>query len=47
MKMYSRIFDDMRNLNAYVNETGIPKENIVNILTSPDGSYLLVYYAEE
>lgn len=47
MKMYTRAFNQMKELNAFVNENKIPKENIVSVLQSNDGTYLLVYYAEQ
>jgi len=42
--MYTRVFNDMRELNNYVNEKKIKKEDIVNIFQDNEGSYLLVYY---
>lgn len=44
--MYTRAFNDMRELNTYVNDNNIKKENIVNIFQSTDGLYLLIYYAD-
>lgn len=47
MKMYTRAFNQMKELNTFVNENKIQKENIVSVLQSNDGTYLLVYYAEQ
>ncbi len=46
MKMYTEAFNDMRELNKFVNENAIPKDMIINIFQSNDSTYLLVYYAE-
>lgn len=46
MKMYTRAFNLMKDVNAFVNENKISKENIVNVFQSNDGTYLLIYYAE-
>ncbi len=46
MRMYTRAFNKMSELNAFANEHGIGKDSIVNIFPSGDGSFLLVYYAE-
>lgn len=47
MRMYTRAFNDMREANSFVNEHGIAKDQIVSIFPAGDGTYLLVYYAEE
>lgn len=47
MKMYTRAFNKMKEANDFVNAQGIDKQNIVNIFQSNDGTYLLIYYAEE
>lgn len=44
--MYTQVFNQMKDLNAFVNKNGIQKERIVSIFTPGDGTYLLVYYAE-
>lgn len=46
MKMYTRAFNRMMELNEYVNENGIEKKDIVDIFQSIDGTYLLIYYGE-
>lgn len=46
MKMYTQAFNDMRELNDFVNANDISKDRIVNVFQSKDGTYLLVYYAE-
>lgn len=47
MKMYTRAFNQMKEVNTFVNDEGITKDNIINIFQSNDGTFLLVYYAEE
>lgn len=47
MKMFTQAANDMREINTFVNENGIEKDHIVNIFQSTDGTYLLVYYAED
>lgn len=46
MRMYTRAFNKMSELNKFVNENGIRKDNIVSIFQSVDETYLLVYYGE-
>lgn len=46
MKMYTRAFNRMMELDAFVNENGIQQSEIVSIFQSNDGTYLLVYYGE-
>ena len=45
--MFTFAANDMRVINQFVNEHGIRKEDIVNIFPSPDGTFLLSYFAEE
>jgi hypothetical protein len=47
MKMFTFAANDMRTINQFVNDHGIEQSHIVNIFPSPDGAYLLVYFAEE
>ena len=47
MRVYTRIFNKMREVEEFLNSAGIQKENIVNIFQSQDGSFVLVYYGEE
>ena len=47
MKMFTCIKNSMRDINDFVNAHAIPKERIVNIFQSNDGTYTLIYYAEE
>lgn len=46
MRMYTRAFNKMSELNKFVNEIGIAQERIVSIFQSADETYLLVYYGE-
>ena len=45
--MITMSFNQMRDLNDYVNKNAIPKRNIVNIFQSTDGTFLLIYYDED
>lgn len=45
--MLTHAANDMREINNFVNQEGILQENIVNIFQSKDGTYMLVYFAEE
>lgn len=45
MKMYTRAFNKMSELNAFVNEQKIAKDSIVSIF-SDGGLYFVSYYAE-
>ena len=46
MRMYTRAFNKMVELEGFVNENDIAKDQIVSITQSSDGNYFLVYYAE-
>lgn len=46
MRMYTRGFNSMKDLNDYANAAGIAKDRIVSVFQSEDGTYLLVYYGE-
>lgn len=46
MKMYTIAANDMRGIQDKVNELGLTKDQIVNILQSADGTFLLIYYGE-
>lgn len=46
MKMYTIAANDMREINNKVNDMGLTKDQIVNIIQAVDGTYLLIYYAE-
>ena len=45
--MFTQAANDMREINRFVNENGIPKENIINIFQANDGTYILTYFAED
>lgn len=47
MKMFTIVKNDLREINNFVNAHAIPQEHIVNIFQSNDGTFTLVYYAEE
>lgn len=46
MRLYTEAFNDMRELNKFVNREGITQEQIINIFQSKDGMFYLNYYAE-
>ena len=46
MRMQTFAANQMRDIENFVNESGIKKENIVGIFQSKDGDFELVYYAE-
>lgn len=47
MKMVTRSFNQIREVNDYVNAHKIPKEHLVNIFSSVDGTFQLIYYEED
>ncbi len=47
MKMYTEAANSLRDINEFVNRNHIPKEHIVNIFESHDGTFMLVYFAED
>ena len=47
MLMYTRAFNKIRDLNAFVNESGITKDQIVATFQDKDGEFILVYYEED
>ena len=44
MRMYTVGFNKMSEVNDFVNSHGITKEQIVSIIESASGTWLLVYY---
>lgn len=42
--MLTRAFNHMRELEAFVNENKIKKEDIVNVFQNQDGLYELICY---
>ena len=46
MKMYTQAFNEMRELNTFVNKNDIDQDRIVQIFQSTDGLFYLVYYSE-
>lgn len=47
MKLKTKAFNKIRELNDFTNEQGIEKEDIINIFQSNDGLFILSYYEEE
>ena len=47
MKLCTMGFNKMRELEDYVNEHRIPKEDIINIIVTKDNDIQLIYYADE
>jgi len=46
MRMYTQVFDQMSDLNKFVNSRGIKQEQIVEIFQDKENQFTLVYYAE-
>ncbi len=46
-RMYTRAFNKMKELNDFVNEKGILRDDIVNIFQSNDGLFMIMYYENE
>ena len=42
--MLTRLFNQMRELESFINENGIKKEDVVNIFQNSENLYVLVYY---
>ena len=47
MKMHTYSVNKAVELDDYVNEHGIKKEDIVSTYQQKDGTFTIVYYAEE
>lgn len=45
MRMYTKAFNQLRDLQAFVNSEGIAKENILSAAQQADGTYALIWYA--
>lgn len=46
MRMCTFAANQLRDIENFVNENGIKKENIVDIFQSKEGDFELVYYVE-
>lgn len=46
MRLYTKVFNDMRSLVAFINAEGIQKDQIVTIMPSNEKSYILTWYGE-
>ena len=46
MRMITEAFNSMRDLTNFVNDNALDKKDIINILQTKDGLFLLSYYAE-
>lgn len=46
MRMRTYAANQLRDIEKFVNEYGIKKEDIVDIFQSKAGDFMLVYYAE-
>lgn len=46
MRMYTRIFNSSREMDTFINEKKIKKENIVSVFQSQGGEFTIVYYDE-
>ena len=47
MRMFVHSGNSMRELEEFVNENHIEKEQIFSMIQDRDGVWMLVYYAEE
>ena len=47
MKMLTHAANKMREIEEFINENAIPKERIVNIFQSNDGTYMVIYFVED
>lgn len=47
MKMFTFAANNVREINDFVNDNGIPQENIVSVFPTPEGVYMLIYYSED
>lgn len=46
MRLYTIVKNDIREVERFVNEHGIQKEEIVDIFQNNDHEYVLLYYGE-
>ena len=46
MRLYTRAFNNEKELETFVNENGIEMENIISIFETSSRDYMLVYYGE-
>ena len=46
MKMMTQSANSMRELVDFVNRNGIKKEDVVSMMQTKDGTFLLTYFAE-
>ena len=47
MKMFTESGNFMRDLVDFVNAKGIKQEQIVSMIQTKDGTFMLTYFAEE
>ena len=47
MRMLTHAANDMREITTFINENSIPKERIVNIFQSNDGTFMVIYFVED
>ena len=45
--MLTHAANQMREIEDFINANSIPKEHIVNIFQSQDGTFMVVYFVEE
>lgn len=46
-KMNTYITEKMRDVEKFVNENGIEKDDIISIFQQSDGDFVLTYYSED
>ena len=47
MKMLTHAANKMREIEEFINANNIPKEHIVNIFQSQDGTFMVIYFGED
>lgn len=47
MKLYIKSFNSKRDAEAFINESRIKKDQVVNFFPESSGLFTLVYYAEQ
>jgi hypothetical protein len=47
MKLYTKSFNNKRDLVTFINDSGISKDDILSVFNEDDGLYTLMWYAEQ
>lgn len=46
MRLYTIVKNDVREIERFINENGITKDQVVNIFQNSYKEYVLIYYGE-